>query len=246
MGQGDAAYIRAPGGRDMLIDSGSSDSVLERLDKVMPRSDREIDLVVETHPDADHIGGLPAILQNYEVGRFIEPGIESKNSIDDLVRDLLAQKGVPHELARRGAVFDLGEAQFKILFPDEDVSGYRDTNDASIVGRLVYGSTTVIFTGDAGKKTEDHVLDLGSTTVAELKSDLLKVGHHGSKGSSGIEFLRAVNPTYAVISSGQGNRYGHPHKEVLERLDSLHIRTFRTDDRGTIEFTSDGLELRLR
>ncbi|HVT75042.1 MAG TPA: ComEC/Rec2 family competence protein [Candidatus Paceibacterota bacterium] len=238
VGQGDAIYIRAPGGKDMLVDSGPNAGILrERLADVMPRSDKRIDIVLETHPDADHISGFPNIFEDFDVGTFVEPGIHSKNSIDDEMHALLAEKGVPIAIARRGDSYDLGSTSFRILFPDEDVSKYKDTNDASIVGQLVYGSTTIMLTGDSPKKVEDKLVRLDK---AGLKSDVLKLGHHGSRTSSGAAFVQAVAPAYAIVSAGAGNRYGHPHKEVLDTMKSLGIPVLQTSLEGIIEFQSDG------
>ncbi|HVU06560.1 MAG TPA: ComEC/Rec2 family competence protein [Candidatus Paceibacterota bacterium] len=239
IGQGDAIYVRAPDGSDMLVDSGPSAEVLrEKLSDVMPPGDRKIDVVVETHPDADHISGFPDILEDFEVGSFLEPGIGSKNSIDDEIKKLVSEKGIRDIRARRGESYKIGpDVSFRILFPDEDVSNYKDTNEASIVAEVVYASTTVLLTGDSPKKIENHLMKLDA---AGLRSDILKLGHHGSRTSSGKAFVQAVSPAYAIVSAGEGNRYGHPHKEVLDILRSLHIPVLRTDREGTIEFVSDG------
>ncbi len=154
IGQGDAIYIRTPSGNDMLVDAGRSVSVLRRLSGVMPWQDRHIDVIVETHPDADHIGGFPPILERYTVGAFIEPGIDSSNAIDDEVRRILSEKGIPSLIARRGMTIDFGYgATFSILFPDRDVSHLDDPNDASVIGRFAYGVTSIMLTGDAPKSS---------------------------------------------------------------------------------------------
>ncbi len=238
IGQGDAVYVRSPSGQDMLIDGGPSSVVLRRLAEVMPWSDRTIDVVVETHPDADHIGGLPDVLKRYTVGMFVQPGIESKNSIDDEITRLLKEQNIPSIIARRGMVFDLGQGVFfNILFPDRDVSSFKDTNEASIIGQIVYGSSTVMLTGDAPSKIEIYlVLQNG----VALKSDILKAGHHGSRTSSSQEFVKMVQPLFSVISAGKDNRYKHPHQEVIDMFLSHNIDILRTDKEGTIRFISDG------
>jgi competence protein ComEC len=238
IGQGDAIYMRSPSGKDMLIDGGPSKLVLQKLAMVMPWYDKNIDVLLETHPDADHIGGFPEVIKRYKVGVFVEPGVESKNTIDDEIRKLRREKGIESVKARRGMVIDLGDqAAFYILFPDSDVSDYKDTNDASVVGELKFGSTTIMFTGDTSQKIED---DLVKKYGESLDSDILKVGHHGSKTSSGKSFVELVSPEYAVISAGKDNRYGHPHKEVIELFDSLHVKILETYKEGIIEFDSDG------
>ncbi len=238
IGQGDAIYIRTPSGHDMLIDGGPSSVILRRLAEVMPFYDKAIDVVVETHPDADHIGGLPHVFERYEVGRFIEPGIESKNAIDDEIRRLLKTEGMASELGRRGTRINFGDgSHFDILYPIGDVSGLKDLNDASIVGQMWYGSTSVMLTGDAPKSVENQIAELDREKV---HSQILKAGHHGSKTSSGEAFVKLVAPEYAIISSGRNNRYHHPNSETLDIFKILGIPYFNTAEIGTIEFVSDG------
>lgn len=238
IGQGDAIYVRTPSGRDMLIDGGRSASVLRRLSEVMPWDDRFIDVMIETHPDADHIGGLPSVFERYGVGVFMEPGIESNNSIDDEVHRMAKEKSVPDILARRGMVVDFGDgATFDILYPNRNVSDVKDPNDASVVGLMRFGSTSAMLTGDAPQSVEELLVGLDGSSLA---SEILKAGHHGSRTSSGELFVRAVNPRWAVISVGEGNTYHHPHDEVVGLFDRLGIMMARTDLEGTIGFESDG------
>jgi competence protein ComEC len=222
----------------MLVDGGKSVAVLRRLSEVMPLNDRFIDVMVETHPDADHIGGLPPVLDRYGVGVFLEPGIESDNSIDNEIHRILREKSIPDVLARRGMTVDFGDgAAFDVLYPNRDVSHLPDTNDASVVGRMRCGSTSAMLTGDAPQSVENLLVSLDGP---RLKSDMLKAGHHGSRTSSGEPFVRAVDPAYAVISVGKGNTYHHPHQEVVDLFRHLDIKTLRTDEVGTIGFSSDG------
>ncbi len=238
VGQGDAIYVRTPGGRDMLIDGGPGTSVLRKLSEVMPWYDRKIDVVIGTHPDADHIGGLPDVLKRYEVGVFLEPGIESKNLIDDEVRRVRSERSVESIIARRGMRINFGDgAYFDVLYPDKDVSGLKDTNDASIVGEMTYGSTSAMFTGDSPKSVESYLVGIDGE---RLDADILKVGHHGSRTSTGEVYLKFVTPDYAVVSAGRNNRYGHPHKEVTEEFKMIGVPVLSTADLGTIEFLSDG------
>jgi len=236
VGQGDAIYVRAPGGHDMLVDGGPSSIVLRKLSEVMPFYDRFIDVVVETHPDADHIGGLPLVMERYGVGVFLEPGVSSPNAIDDELARIREKKDIDTLLARRGMQIDLGGgASFDILYPDRDVS-YLETNTASIVGQIRYGSTTVMLTGDSPKVVENALVRYYGDV---LRSDVLKAGHHGSHTSSGGDYIRTVSPRYAVISAGKDNRYGHPHREVIELFEKLGIDIFRTYESGTVECVSD-------
>jgi len=238
IGQGDAIYVRSPGGRDMLIDAGPGKIVLQKLAEVMPWHDRYIDFVVETHPDVDHIGGIPPILERYRVGTFLKPGIDSKNTVDDEIDKILKEKNISDVLARRGMDIDLGgNVFFHVLYPDKDVSGLKNTNEASIVGQIKYGSTTIMLMGDSPKKIENYLIKIDGD---KLDSDVLKAGHHGSNTSNGEGFVKLVSPEYAVISAGKKNRYGHPHQDVLDLFQKLGIKITRTDTGGTIEFVSDG------
>ncbi len=244
VGQGDAIYVRTPSGRDMLVDGGRSVGVLRRLSEVMPWDDRHIDILVETHPDADHIGGFPPVLNRYSVGVFMEPGIESSNAIDDEIRRIRAGKGVRSVIARRGMRVDFGDGVvFEILFPIADVSDLKDPNDASIMGRLVYGGSSVMLTGDAPKAAEGSVLSLGGTLI---RSDILKAGHHGSRTSSAESFVRGVDPRWVIFSVGKDNSYHHPNDEVVSLFDRLDVKALRTDEVGTIGFESYGESFRIK
>lgn len=237
IGQGDAIFIQTPDRRDMLVDGGPGKIVIERLSEIMPWYDKSIDVVLESHPDSDHIGGLPDVLARYHVGLFIESGVTSPNAIDDELIRLRKKYALDHVIARRGMRVNFGDgAHFDILYPDSDVT-FLETNTASIVGKMVYGKTSFMLTGDSPKSIEDHLVSIDSN---RLKSDVLKAGHHGSHTSSGEIYVKTVSPEYAVISADKNNRYGHPHKEVTDLFAKLDIQTLRTDISGTIGFVSDG------
>lgn len=244
VGQGDAIFIEAPNGRQLLIDGGVSSNVLLReLGRVMSFWDRSLDVVLATHPDRDHIGGLPDVLRRFAVDSVIESGAKSDTDLDELLLQLTGVEGAKHLIARRGQRLWLDETAgvyVDILYPDQDVSEFPDTNDASIVARLVYGETEFLFTGDAPKEVEEYLVWLDST---EVKADVLKVGHHGSKTSTSDFFLGWVDPEFAVISAGRDNSYGHPHQEVLETLEKFEIDILSTAEEGRIEFVSDGVNL---
>lgn len=250
IGQGDAIYIEAPHGNQLLIDGGPGRQILRELGNVMPFSDRTIDAVIATHPDADHIGGLVDVLDNYEVGLFMEPGVTTDSSLYKTLEEKVAREKTENGSlqkieARRGMTIDLGDGVLlQILYPVSDTRGW-ETNDASIVARLVYGNTEFLLTGDAPVKTERGLMYMGPSFVS-LHSDVLKVGHHGSKTSTSPEFVAAVHPEYAVISVGKDNRYGHPTPVVLETLKKENIKILRTDTMGRIIFTSDGVNLKMR
>ncbi len=239
IGQGDAIFIEAPNGNQLLIDGGPPKVVLPALRKVMPFYDRSIDMLMVTNPDKDHIAGFIDILPRYSVGRVVEPGTESSSSVYAELERSIREHHVPRVVARRGQTIWLDKKHgvgFHVLFPDRDVLGLS-TNDGSIVGRLTYGNTSVMFTGDSPSSVERYLVALDGKN---LKSDVLKVGHHGSRTSSSKEFVGFVAPTLAVISNGKGNSYGHPHKETLDTLEKFGVKVFRTDRSSTIIFKSDG------
>jgi competence protein ComEC len=242
VGQGDAIFIETPSHRQVLIDGGKNRKVVSELGKQMAFGDRSIDVIIATHPDADHIGGLPEVFSSYKVGLYVEPGAESENSIDDLLRERVAKEGIETLFARGGETIDFGDgAKLMIIFPNSDVTGW-ETNDASIVARLIYGDRSFLFTGDAGIRTENILMSLAPEL---MDVDVLKAGHHGSRTSTSLSFAQAASPTYAVISAGKDNTYGHPHKEVLDILKKVGAEIKSTAESGTIIFASDGQSLEM-
>ena len=237
VGQGDAILIETSTGRQILIDGGPNKKVLQELSKIMPFYDRSIDVVIVTHPDGDHIGGLPEVLKRYNVDLVIESGVESDTAVSKAFENLIEEKNIKKVLARRGMRLVLGNnAYMLVLFPIGDVAGW-DTNDASIVAKLVYGKTSYLFTGDSPQKIENYLVFVEKEN---LDVDVLKAGHHGSKTSSSESFVGYASPEYAIISAGKNNRYGHPHKEVLDILGKFGAKILRTDESGTIKIKSDG------
>jgi competence protein ComEC len=243
VGQGDSIYIETPDGHQMLIDGGPDAGVISKLSEVMPFGDRSIDVVVATHPDADHIGGLPQVLDTYEVSTFIENGVTSDTKVYQNLEQKILKNKIKKIIALRGNSILLDKEKnihFDILFPDRDVSNF-DSNDASIVGNLVYGNESFILTGDATIYTENLIKWNESNST--LKSQVLKLGHHGSHTSSSLPWLESVNPEISIISAGKDNRYGHPHKDILERLKDLKIPYLATYEKGNIIFKTDGKNL---
>ena len=246
VGQGDAIFIEAPNGTQMLVDAGSGKQVLRELQKVMPFYDRSIDIVLATHPDKDHIGGMPGVLERFLVSQFIEPGVLADSGTYTALLGLVESERAKHVLARRGMKIHLDEnVYFEILFPDRDVSGL-ETNTASVVGKLVYRETSFLLTGDSPKNIEHFLVTLdGNLPVGNLDVDVLKAGHHGSKTSSSEEFVMATSPEFTVISAGKDNQYGHPHREVVELLRASGTAVLETSKGGMIVFTSDGNSVRI-
>ncbi|MCR4334469.1 MAG: MBL fold metallo-hydrolase [Patescibacteria group bacterium] len=246
VGQGDSIFIEAPNGNSIIIDGGPSRAILSELGKLLPFYDRSIDMLIVTNPDKDHLAGFIDVLKNYKVGEVLEPGTHSDTVIYTELEKTIADKKVLKEIAHRGMKIILDEEYgiyLDILFPDRDVSQWT-SNDGSIVAKLVYGNTSYLLMGDATKKTENIVMSNESPDA--LKSDVLKLGHHGSKTSSGYDFVKIVSPYYAVISAGFHNRYGHPNKETMNTLTKLHISSLITFKLGTIVTESDGSRVQIK
>jgi competence protein ComEC len=252
VGQGDAVYIEAPNGNQVLIDGGPGKSVLRELSKVMPFYDNSIDVVLATHADQDHVGGLPDVFKKYKVNIFMESGVPGESSSYQELEKIVSEKeigndlsenkaGIKKVLAIRDMKVDLGSgAVLQIFFPDRDPSG-METNAASVVARLVYGENEFLLTGDSPAAIENYLVSLGG-----LESDVLKTAHHGSKTSTSQSFVSAVSPEYAVISAGKDNKYGHPNQETLDTLNNFGAKILRTDLTGRIIFKSDGVSLKTK
>jgi len=244
VGQGDSIFIETPQGRQVLIDGGPDKTVLERLNQTMSFYDRSIDLIILTHPDADHITGLVEVLKDYQVGRILTSGIKKETAVYQKWRALIKEKNIPLTIAQAGQKIILqDDIIMKIFWPEQSLikSMAKNTNNVSIVGRLVYGQSEFLLTGDIEREIEQYLVS--RPPAGGLESDVLKVPHHGSKTSSSQNFLEAVNPRIAVISVGANNRYKHPHPEVLKRLKNYII--YRTDKNGDIKMVTDGLKIAL-
>jgi len=235
VGQADSILIQTPGGKNVLIDAGNNGDATTIVTYLKAQNISRLDYVIATHSHEDHIGSMDTIIKTFDIGQVVMPK-ESSNT--QTFRDLMtaiANKGLKPIEAKAGVKLDMGsEIYAELLAPNS--SGYQDINDYSAVLRLVYGKNSFLFTGDAETQSESEMLHLGS----QLKVDVLKVGHHGSRTSSTAAFLKLVTPKYAVISVGKGNSYGHPTQEALGRLGSVGATIYRTDESGTIVCESDG------
>lgn len=239
VGQGDALFIESPTGTQILIDGGPPNKILGKLQQVMSPFDRNIDAIIITNPDQDHIAGLQDILKVYKVGAVFESGTFSDSKIYQNLEKEIENKKIPNILAKKGMKLDLGGgATIDILFPDRSVTDWS-TNDGSVIARLSYKNNNFMLTGDAPIKTEKIILQ--ENLKEKLQSDFLKLGHHGSRTSTSKEFLEAISPKYGLISDGKNNKYGHPHQEVLNLLDDFNVKTYRTDELGTILIKCDNM-----
>jgi len=243
VGQGDAILITAPNRNQVLIDGGPNQSVVRELGQAMPFYDHSIDLVMASHPDQDHIGGLPEVFERFEVSGFIEPAFKAETIIYKNLQQKVTDEKATHLIAQKGTKIILGPGVIlEVLLARPWMLGPRggkpDTNASSIVVRLSYASTTFLFTGDLPMKYENQ---LAYAEPFKVKADVLKVSHHGAKTSSSYYFLKMVKPEYAVISVGENNRYGHPNPETLNWLASVGAQTLQTKDLGTVTLKSDGI-----
>lgn len=236
VGQGDCTLITCDG-HSMLIDAGKNDQGTEIQSYLESKGIENLDYVIGTHPDSDHIGGLDVVLYKFGADRVFMPDYAKDTKTYDDVVQVIKNKNLKRSQPEVGSVWQLGGAEFTIVAPNRDYG--NQANDQSIAVMLTHGEKKFLLTGDAEEDSEADMLDNGIS----LKADVYKVAHHGSKTASTEEFLEAVDPEYAVISVGEGNSYGHPHAEVLNRLRSMGVEVFRTDEQGTVVLKSDGKKI---
>ena len=233
VGQGDCIYINQ-GEYNMLIDAGNNEDGEKLVSYLKSLNVNGFDYVIGTHPHEDHIGGMDDIINNFEIDNYYMPDKLSTTKTFEDVLDALDAKGLSYNVPKIDDEFKLGDATFKVIYSGDDTN---DINDSSIVLKMTYGDNTFLFTGDATSNVEEIILN------KDIKSDVLKVAHHGSSYSSTTEFLDKVDPKYAIISVGKNNSYNHPASITLQKLSNRDIKVYRTDLDGTIIFTSDGTNL---
>ena len=237
VGQADSTLITC-GSHAMLIDAGNNDDEEPILNYIQNKQGiTHLDYVIGTHPHEDHIGAMDSVLYAVSTDEVMLPEVTTNTQTFMDVLTAIDDQGLAITVPEPGETYTLGDASFTILSPNGDYG--TDLNNWSIALRLTYGNTSFLFTGDAETDAEQDILNTGLT----LSSDVYQVGHHGSSSSSSQAFLEAVQPRYAVISCGQNNDYGHPHKETLDALTSRGIEIFRTDLQGTIVAASDGTNI---
>lgn len=244
IGQGDASLIQTPNGHNILIDGGPDRGIIYKLDKYISIINRKIDLMILTHPDPDHLNGLIEVVKRYPVSQIFYTGVRDPDESYKTWQNLIYQKQIPLKIVDKKQIIEIDEEVFlEFLWPQKSLvnQSFKDNNPSSIVNKLIFGQVKFLFTGDIDKEVENEIIKLNEN----LEVDVLKVAHHGSKNSTSIDFLKKVRPKYGVISSGRGNKFGHPSFRVLYNLEKAGVEILRTDKMGDIIFTTDGNNLEL-
>jgi competence protein ComEC len=255
VGQGDAILIRTPAHQNILIDGGPDNALITKIGQALPFYDRQIDLMVLTHPHDDHLFGLVEVLRRYRVKQILATGIlHTTDAYLEWLR-LIKDKQIPFKVALSGQEFvyknqcrentncQFDELFLRVIYPFQNLSGKKseNLNQTSVVIQLKYGNEKFLFAGDLEKAGESEII---SRHTEDLESQVIKIGHHGSNTSSGENFIKAVNPLYAVIQVGKDNKFGHPSKNVIEELNNQKIKILRTDLQGSVILSSDGNKIR--
>ena len=248
VGQGEAIFIETPSRHQILIDGGPSSLILEKLAESLPFWDRTIDLIILTHPEHDHLAGLIEVLKRYKVENILWTGVLRDTAEYKEWVKLIKDEGAKIKIAQASQRINLSTYEVNryidILYPFENLEGqeFKNSNNTSIVAKLNLGENSFLFTGDAYKSVEKKLID----KETDLASDVLKVGHHGSKTSNSEEFIEKVSPEIAVISVGKDNPYHHPHQETLDTLEKYGIKILRTDLNSDIKILCDSQSLKLK
>ncbi len=238
VGQADCAIIQV-GDKNMLIDAGTNSAANQVISAIKNLGISRLDCVVGTHPHEDHIGGLDAVINTFDIGGVIMPKVSATTQTFNDVLLAIQKKGLTITTPAPGTTFNLGQAKVTILAPNSP--SYSDVNNYSVVIKVEFGNVSFLFTGDAQTDSEKEMIAKGYN----LKVDVLKVGHHGSSTSSSPAFLKAMSPKYAVISVGASNSYGHPSQATLTNLSGIGAKVYRTDLNGSVVITSDGTNIQV-
>lgn len=241
IGQGDSILIRTPLQQNILVDGGPDDRVIQRISQILPFYEKTIDLIVLTHPHADHVNGLVDVLKRYNVKTVLLTGASYNYPGYVEFLNLINQKKIQVVMANPKQDLKLGNILLDIIYPLESISGrsFENLNNSSMVFRLFHGSRKFYFTGDLELAGEENLLKSG----LDLRADFLKAGHHGSRTSSSEALLDSIRPLYAGISCGIDNTFKHPHPETIKHLQARGISIYRTDLDGTVEAISDGKKI---
>lgn len=241
VGQGDSILIQLPTKEVALIDGGDRDDAKQVTEYIKKQGIKKIDYLLVTHPHSDHLGALPSVVKTFEIGNIYMPKVTANTEIFKSLLTEINNKGLKIKQAKAGVdIINSQDLKFYILAPGSDK--YDEINEYSIVAKLTYKNNSYLFTGDSEKVSESEMIKSGY----DLKADVLKVAHHGGSTSSTTDFLKQVSPKYSVISVGKDNIYGHPHKELIERLTKAKTSILRTDQHGNILITTDGKEISVK
>ena len=233
VGQADSILIQN-GDANMLIDAGNNEDGEKLVSYFQSLGIESFQYVIGTHAHEDHIGGMNNIIDNFNIGTFYMPDAITTTATFESVLDSLEAKNIAFQTPTVDSTFELGDTTIDVLYVGTDDT---DLNNTSIVLKLTYGNTSMLFMGDAEKEVETII------EKKDISADVLKVGHHGSNTSSSKTFLEKVNPSYAIISVGTGNSYGHPSNTTIQNLENLNTKIYRTDESGTIIMTTDGTNI---
>lgn len=238
VGQGDSIFIELPNKQTMLIDAGESWKATTVINYIKNQGYTNLDYVIGTHPHADHIGGLAQVINNFSIGNIYMPKAVSTSKTYENLLSTISKKGLSVTTAKSGVnIINQNNLKIDILAPNS--SSYSNLNNYSAVIKITYGSKKFLFMGDAETKSESEIL-------SDVSADVIKIGHHGSDTSSSQTFINRVNPTYAIVMVGSGNKYDHPYIDILNKWESSGAKVYRTDINGNIVVTSDGQNLNIK
>lgn len=242
VGQGDSELLFLPDGTTVLIDSGDRTCIDTITDSLQDYGVEDIDILIATHPHADHIGSMATVVQNFDIGTIYMPKVAASQTPTTVTYEKLlesiADKDLKVKTGKAGVVaYDAGSVKLEFVAPNG--SSYSNLNNYSIVAKLTYGDTSFLFLGDAEQQSLKEMLSKNY----DLSCDVMKLGHHGSSNGISEELMEAAQPAYGIISCGEGNSYGHPHEEALALLEEYDVTTYRTDEDGTILAVSDGQDI---
>lgn len=235
VGQGDSIFIKTPDNHQILIDGGPGNTVIERLGEVMPYFDKSLDLVVLTHPHADHVDGLVEVLKRYKVENVLITGVaDDYAGYTEFLGEIMDMK-IPAHIAKADEDFLFKNVMLDVVYPLKSIAGegFENLNNSSIGIRVLYKNHSIMLSGDLEAGAEKEIVDSGEN----IKADIFKAGHHGSKTANSSPYLAKIKPSTVVIQCGKDNSFGHPHKEAMERFSEESVeKIFRNDLDGTVEF----------
>ncbi len=229
---GESFFIQLPHGHNILIDGGENTSVTEKISKKLPFWEKHIDVIIISHPDKDHIEGVFTAMKQYTIGTIFLSGVHHNSNLTSRFQKITQEKNIKLIFTHSKIDFRIHDFVFDIVFPKTSNMGkiFQKVNNSSLVVRMYNKNNSILFTGDIEKKTENTIL----STPAKLKSDILKVAHHGSHSSTTLAFLKAVSPKKALISAHHDNVFGHPSENILKRLSFFSVSTFVTKKNGEV------------